>query len=59
MTVISLTFSKGDLYVELTKLQWVICLMTSFDYKYQNALRQAIVFSIFACSGVNESKYCK
>ena len=27
-------------------MQWGICLMTSFDYKYQNALRQAIVFGI-------------
>ena len=23
-------------------------MMTSFDYKYQNALRQAIVFSVFS-----------
>ena len=24
------------------------CMMTSFDYSYQNALRQAIVFGIFS-----------
>ena len=27
--------------------RWGICTMTSFDYNYQNALRHAIVFSIF------------
>ena len=35
--------------IQVCQKSYPWCVMTSFDYKYQNALRQAIVFSIFFC----------
>ena len=43
----SVEIEINDRYNDINS-QWDICMMTSFDYKYQNALRQVIVFSIFS-----------
>ena len=40
--------ARGEMQLGNRLLKKGICMMTSFDYNYQNALREAVVFSIFS-----------